>query len=314
MDLGLLSGQLPQLSWEQIESNAQAAFLGVALGDALGATTEFMTPHEIKSKYGVHKKMIGGGWLRLSPGEVTDDTEMSIHMARAVIDVDGWDLTSVADYFVKWMQKRPKDIGATCARGLRTYIHKGTTQMPYNEWDAGNGAVMRIVPVAIYTLGDQARLNAYATQQAHITHHHTLSDAACIAVGSMVQAAILGASIAQLRTLAEDLIRRHPKFSFEPYNGHSSAYVVDTIKTVFHHLFNSNDFESCLVGVVNQGGDADTTGAIAGMIAGPLYGGPAFPKAWCKRLDRDVSREVQHLAQMLVRRSPMAHRSTQPCT
>ena len=58
--------------------------------------------------------------------------------------------------------------------------------------------------------------------------------------------------------------------------------------------------------MVNQGGDADTTGAIAGMIAGALYGPAGLPKAWIKRMDNEVLKEVKHLALKLVRRSPLA--------
>jgi ADP-ribosyl-[dinitrogen reductase] hydrolase len=295
-------------AWQEIEEKAQAAFMGLAIGDALGATTEFMTPHEIKVKYGVHRKMIGGGWLYLKAGQVTDDTEMSIYMARAVEAAGGWHLSTIADHFARWMKSRPVDIGSTCARGIRTYLLKGTTEMPYNEWDAGNGAVMRMAPVALCALGDENQLKDFAVQQAHLTHHHPLSDAACITVGNMVQQAIYGASLEQLRILADELVQEQPKFSFRRYSGLSSPYVVDTIQTVFHYLFSTSDFEECLIGVVNQGGDADTTGAIAGMIAGALYGPNSLPKAWLKRLDKDVENEVNDLALRLVRRSSLAAR------
>lgn len=292
-------------SRQEIEERARAAFLGLAVGDALGATTEFMTAHEIEVKYGVHKKMIGGGWLALKPGQVTDDTEMSVHLARAVLDAGGWDLKAIAESFVAWMRNKPVDIGATCARGIRTYIHMGTLEMPANEWDAGNGAVMRMAPAALFSLGDETLLEACAVQQARLTHNHPLSDAACIIIGRMVQQAILGATPDHLRSLADEFVRRHPKFRFRPYLGNSSAYVVDTLQTVFHHLDASASFEDALVGVVNQGGDADTTGAIAGMVAGALYGLSDIPKPWLKHLNPSVRSEVEELAVRLVRKSPL---------
>jgi ADP-ribosyl-[dinitrogen reductase] hydrolase len=69
---------------DEVMRRARAAFLGLAVGDALGATTEFMTPGEIRAKYGVHRKIRGGGWLHLKAGQVTDDTEMSLCIARAL--------------------------------------------------------------------------------------------------------------------------------------------------------------------------------------------------------------------------------------
>jgi ADP-ribosyl-[dinitrogen reductase] hydrolase len=295
-----------RLSWPEIEQRACAAFLGVAIGDALGATTEFMTPLEIRAKYGTFREIVGGGWLHLKPGRVTDDTEMSLCMARAMLASGGWNLTTIAEQFATWMKSRPVDIGATCARGIREFMHKGTLEVPSNEWDAGNGSVMRMVPVALGSLGDDRLLETWAVQQAHLTHHHPLSDAACIAVGRMTQHAMTGASWAALKSIAEDLVVRHPKFRYRPYQGNSSAYVVDTMQTVLHFLFNTSSFEECLIGVVNQGGDADTTGAIAGMIAGAFYGMSSLPRRWLRRLDREVRAEVIELANQLVNTAPLA--------
>jgi ADP-ribosyl-[dinitrogen reductase] hydrolase len=61
-----------------IDSRAAGAYIGLAVGDALGATVEFMTPREIRAQYGVHDRVRGGGWLNLKRGSVTDDTTMSL--------------------------------------------------------------------------------------------------------------------------------------------------------------------------------------------------------------------------------------------
>ena len=74
---------------------ATASLLGLAVGDALGATTEFMNPEEIRTRYGVHDRIRGGGWLNLPPGRVTDDTEMAQCVARAILSKGGWDLAVV---------------------------------------------------------------------------------------------------------------------------------------------------------------------------------------------------------------------------
>lgn len=295
----------PPVPVETIVDRARAAFLGVAVGDALGATTEFMTPMEIRAKYGVHKKIVGGGWLHLRRGRVTDDTEMSLCMARAMRDAGGLDLSRIAANFSQWMKDKPVDIGATCARGIREFMHKGTLEVPYNEWDAGNGGVMRMVPVALGSLGDEDRLTAWAVAQARLTHNHPMSDAACIAAGTMTQHAILGAPREALAQIADDLVARFPKFRYRPYPGNSTAYVVDTMQTVFHHFFTTESFEACLIGVVNQGGDADTTGAIAGMIAGAFYGLRSLPRRWLRRLDRPVRDEIVPLADHLVQKAPL---------
>ena len=78
-----------QYSRDDISDRARAAFIGMAVGDALGATVEFMTATEIASKYGTFRDIIGGGWLRLKPGQVTDDTEMALCIGRAIIKKSG---------------------------------------------------------------------------------------------------------------------------------------------------------------------------------------------------------------------------------
>jgi ADP-ribosyl-[dinitrogen reductase] hydrolase len=291
-------------SHQEIFNRARAALLGLALGDALGATTEFMMPGEIRTRFRVHRKIVGGGWLHLKAGEVTDDTEMSLAIARALVLAGGWELRGIADNFVAWMRGKPVDIGATCRKGIRNYMLDGVLETPYNEWDAGNGAVMRMAPVALFTLGDEELLTRCAVEQAHITHHHPLSDAACVTVGRMVQRALLGGDRFALHALTRELVAVHPNFRFNHYQGHAGAYVVETLQTVFHYLFTTGDFAECLIGVVNQGGDADTTGAIAGMIAGAFYGLDSLPPKWLKKLNPQVREELDDLAVRLVRLSP----------
>ncbi|OHB25218.1 MAG: ADP-ribosyl-[dinitrogen reductase] hydrolase [Desulfuromonadaceae bacterium GWC2_58_13] len=292
------------LTADEILSRGRAAFLGLAIGDALGATTEFMNPREIQARHKVHRKICGGGWLGLKPGCVTDDTEMSVAMARAIVDAGGWNLTGIADNFVAWMRGKPIDIGSTCRKGIRNYMLNGVTESPYNEWDAGNGGVMRMLPAALFTLDDDALMQRCVVEQARLTHNHPLSDSACITVGRMIQRAMTGANRFELHAITRELIDRHPNFQFNNYKGNASGYVVDTLQTVFHYLFTTASFEECLVGVVNQGGDADTTGAIAGMIAGAFYGPDAIPDRWSRKLDDAVRQEVLDLAERLVRLSP----------
>jgi ADP-ribosyl-[dinitrogen reductase] hydrolase len=284
---------------------ATATLLGLAVGDALGATTEFMNPEEIRRQYGVHDRILGGGWLNLPPGGVTDDTEMSQCIARAILERGGWDLSAVAEQFARWLRGNPVDVGATCRRGIRNYILKRQLATPPNEWDAGNGAVMRVAPVALFALGDDELLSRLAVEQGRLTHNHPLSDAACVTVARMVQQAVLGAPIPTLRAAAGDLAGRHPEFLFDGGPGGSTAYVADTLRTVFHDFFSTRTFEECLVRIVNRGGDADTNGAVAGSIAGAHYGLEAIPPRWLCALDPAVREDLAATAERLVRLSPL---------
>jgi ADP-ribosyl-[dinitrogen reductase] hydrolase len=196
-------------------------------------------------------------------------------------------------------------VGATCRRGILEYVKTRRLAAAPNEWDAGNGAAMRVAPVALYALGDEKLLSRLAVEQAHITHHHPLSDAACVAVGKLVQRGLLGKPLPGLRAAAEELAVRHPEFRFEGYDGKSSGYVVDTLRTVFDAFFSTGNFEDCVVKTVNRGGDADTTGSIAGAIAGARYGVDAIPRRWLEAIDGGLREELHALAGVLVRKSPL---------
>ena len=300
----------PSVHLPEVRERARAALLGLALGDALGATVEFMTAAEIRAAHGVHRELAGGGWLRLEPGQVTDDTEMSLAMARAVDAAGGWSTAAVADAWAAWLRGRPTDVGSTCRAGIRRWMLEGTLEGPPNEWDAGNGAAMRMAPAALVTLGDDAALRRVAVAQGHVTHHHPLSDAACVLVGRLVQAACLGRSKAFLRAVADEAARQEPRLAFAPRRGRCSGYVADTMRTVLHHLFAARDLEECLVAVVNEGGDADTAGAIAGAVAGAYHGPEALPRRWLRRLDRALAAELARLADRLVALSPLGRAAT----
>lgn len=292
--------------WEQIADRARAAYLGLALGDALGATVEFLRPREIVCQFGQHRDIVGGGWLKLRAGQVTDDTTMSLALGDAILARDKWSLDEVAQHFVAWMRAGPIDCGHTCRRGIRRYMRDGSLEAPPNDGDAGNGALMRNLPVVLATLGDAQALARQSLDQAHLTHHHPLSDLATQALGSLCAALIGGASISQARQHSMALVRAEPRFAFEHPPRRSTGYVVDTVQTVLHHFHQTPDFETCLINVVNCGDDADTTGAIAGMLAGAHGGTAALPERWLSRLDPVIRQRIEIQVSCLIARSQLA--------
>lgn len=288
----------------ELREHAKAAFIGMAIGDALGATVEFMTTPEISAKYGIFKEIVGGGWLQLKPGQVTDDTEMALCIARAVQKNQSWSREAIAQEFSRWLKSRPVDCGDTCRKGIRAFMLQGTLEVPYNQWDGGNGAAMRMLPPALLSFPDPELLKKYALEQAHLTHNQALSDAGCICLGNLLHLILQGSSKNRLRSEVDGFVARFPGFAFEPYRGLATGYVVDTLQTVFHWFFKGSSFEDCLVGTVNQGADADTTGAICGMLAGAYYGREAIPKRWLKKMDPKLLRELEGHAEQLIMASP----------
>ncbi|NSL56867.1 ADP-ribosyl-[dinitrogen reductase] hydrolase [Uliginosibacterium aquaticum] len=289
---------------------ALGAYLGLAIGDALGATVEFMTPREIMSKYGTHREIIGGGWLRLKPGQVTDDTTMALALGDAIVSARGWDLTEVAEHYVGWLRSKPVDCGNTCRRGIRRYMQEGSLVAAFNEGDAGNGAVMRNLPVVLGFLNNEQALIDYSLAQGRITHGHPLSDLANVALARMTAALLRGEGMAVVQAIADELFTLEPRFSIQAYRGRATGYVVDTVQTVLYHFFNHEDFENSLIAVVNRGDDADTTGALVGMLAGARYGTRAFPRQWIRRIDPDVRHRIEvQTRQLLSLHTPIGGRS-----
>jgi ADP-ribosyl-[dinitrogen reductase] hydrolase len=276
-----------------VVERALAAYLGFAAGDALGATVEFMTRGEIAAQYGVLRDIVGGGWLKLKPGQVTDDTQMSIALGRSILRRGKFDARDVCEEFVAWLKTRPPDVGNTCRRGIRRYIVHGTVEGVFSDGDAGNGAAMRVLPVALATFRRPGTIEPWTLAQARITHHHPLSDAACLALVRMTHVLMRGQGKEDARKIAEDLAAQHKAFRFEPYHGQCSAYIVDTMQTVLHFYFSTQSFADCVIQTVNQGGDADTAGALAGMLAGATYGLKAIPAKWLAKLDRQVAAEIR---------------------
>jgi len=291
---------------EAMSTRAIGTYLGLAIGDALGATVEFMLPREIRAQYGVHDQIRGGGWLKLPSGQVTDDTTMALALGEAILMKGCVEAVAAAQAFDTWMRQKPVDIGNTVRRGILHFRVTGQPWMPESPYDAGNGACMRVLPVALATLGQHpATVREACRAQAHVTHHNPLSDAATECVVMMVQAALQGADIpALLNGPVRTLVNAFPEFGFRRRRRENpSAYIVETLQAVLQALFDTDNFRDCLVDVVNRGGDADTTGAIAGMIAGALYGEEAIPKAWLRALDERVRQRCQQQALALLKLS-----------
>lgn len=290
---------------------ALGAYLGFAIGDALGATVEFMLPREIAYQYRVHRDIVGGGWLKLAPGQVTDDTTMCLALGHALLagganaiarhtQGDETLVRLIGDAYVKWFKGKPVDCGNTCRRGILRYMHEGTLQGPLNPGDGGNGALMRNLPTVLATLGNNVAFEQISIAQARLTHHHPLSDAATLGLGRLLGLLLAATTQGDCQRWVEQWVATVPDFRYAPYRGYATAYVVDTVQTVLHYFSQHQDFEAALIATVNQGEDADTTGALVGMLAGARCGASRLPQRWLSRLQVDVVRSITEQTQALL--------------
>lgn len=104
----------------------------------------------------------------------------------------------------------------------------------------------------------------------------------------------------------QPLVAAQPAFAFrgKPRRENPSGWIVETMQAVLQSLVEVGGFENCLVDVVNRGGDADTTGAITGMLAGAMYGRSALPSRWLKALDPEIARRCRDQARQLAAATP----------
>jgi len=291
-----------------LHDRALGAYLGLALGDALGATVEFMTRREIAQQHGVHRNITGGGWLKLPAGAVTDDTTMSLALGDALLlgahSGRPHSTTLIADAFVAWWRGKPVDCGNTCRRGILRYLREGSLAGPPSDGDGGNGALMRNLPAVLATLGDDAAFEAVSLAQSHITHHNPQSDAAVLGIGHLLRDLLAGAGPAACAERIAGIVAATPAFRFSPYPGRASGYVVDTVQTVLHCFTSHADAEAAIVAAVNQGDDADTTGALVGMLAGARGGAAALPARWLARLQPAVRQAITAQTSALLALAP----------
>lgn len=283
---------------------ALGAYLGLAIGDALGATVEFMRPREILLQHGTHRDIVGGGWLKLARGQVTDDTTMSLALGEALLrggadgiarlrdQADDTLVRGIGEAYVAWWRGGPVDCGNTCRRGILRFLHHGSLTGPPNDGDGGNGAAMRNLPTVLATLGDRAAFERLSLAQARLTHHHPLSDAATLGLGRLLRGLLAGDDHAALCERIARWVNEEPAFRHTPYRGRATAYVVDTVQTVLHFVSEHDDFEDAVVATVNQGDDADTTGALVGMLAGARCGAARLPWRWLSRLQPATVRAI----------------------
>ena len=213
---------------------------------------------------------------------------MSLCLARAIDGAGGWSRRDAADALVAWLRAGPLDVGSTCRRGIRRLHAGGTLEGTPQDGDAGNGAAMRMVPVALLALGDRSSSTGSPWSRA--------AHAPQPALGRRLPARRRARPARLPRAVAAPAPRRRGRarrgraaLPLRALPGLATGYVVDTLQTALHFFFATRSFEECLVAVVNQGGDADTTAAIAGAIAGAYHGPEAIPRRWLRRLDRGVA-------------------------
>lgn len=285
---------------DKIQDRIRGALYGVAIGDAMGGPLEFLDANEIKMRYGQVREMIGGGWLSLKPGEVTDDTQMTLCVAEGILENPSDPVQTIGRRFIEWYDSNPKDIGNTCALAIRKVkllpntkkaawaAVSRETEREQHGMNGGNGALMRTIYPAVFYHDPKTR-KRYVKAIAEMTHRNDESTDICIQYCDFVHMAVFG------DYPDRDRLKHYQE------NARPTGYVVDTWCNVIDALTETQSFEEAIINAVNRGGDADTIGAITGGLAGACYGYAAIPKRWIKCLDKQLTEKLDDLTRAAIR-------------
>jgi ADP-ribosyl-[dinitrogen reductase] hydrolase len=285
---------LPPLT---LQGRARGALLGLACGDTLGAQVEFLA----RDTFPPVSDVVGGGPHALRPGDWTDDTSLAACLAESLVTCRGHDPHDQLTRDLAWRREghlsskgRCFDIGGATTRALDAFARTGEPHRTSDGRDGGNGSLMRLAPVALAWWDDLPAAIAHAALQSRTTHAHPAAVDACQVMAVLLVQALQGASkeaiLASPRAaFADDLTSLHPDVrptAEGAYLGwkrdavRSGGYAADSLAAACWCFARTASFEACVLEAANLGHDADTTAAIAGMLAGAHYGERAIPQAW----------------------------------
>lgn len=293
-----------------IKDRYLGCLLGLACGDAVGTTVEFMA----RGTFPPVTDMVGGGPFGLPVGAWTDDTSMALCLAESLVQTGSFDPRDQAERYVRWYREgyfsstgQCFDIGNTIRSSLERFIQTGE---PYSGSDhprsAGNGSIMRLAPVPMRYAGDMEAIIRYSGDSSRTTHGAAEAVDACKLYGVMIAMAL--ADEPKETILFEtgrylDAGELSPKIAaiaagdYRPKDLNEiegSGYVVESLEAALWCFLHTDTFEQAVLDAVNLGRDADTTAAVVGQVAGAFYGLASIPEGWREKLV--MRAEIESLA------------------
>ena len=291
---------------------ARGALLGLACGDAVGTTTEFMA----RGSFPPLTDMVGGGPFELHAGQWTDDTSMALCLATSLIERD-FDPQHQMELYLRWYEHgylsstgHCFDIGNVTSAALMAFKRTGNAfSGSISPKSAGNGSIMRLAPIPIRYLHDPDLALDLCEAQSRTTHQAPECLMACRLLGEVLIRALQGKSKEEVMAPSKQslpmssglksIAERHFKSKLvDEIVG--SGYVVESLEAALWCFWNTENFKDCILLAANLGNDADTTAAICGQIAGAFYGEKGIPADWLSKLT--MSEEIGILVNILITR------------
>lgn len=264
-----------------MENRLKAAVYGFAVGDTLGVPYEFLK----RGEFLFQEKEIRGIW--------SDDTAMTLATCDSIRKKGKIDLFNMMESFENWLyygaytpDGKAYGVGNTTRKAVDLF-HRGEKLEncgQRGERDNGNGALMRILPLAFLDTSEED-----IDHVSSLTHNHEISKEGCRIYIQIAKGLLKGKD---LKEILKDLkpgkyYKRIPELKDLSEEGiRSSGYVVDTLEAVLWCLIHTNNYSDCILKSINLGGDTDTIAAISGGLAAIQYGMESIPKHWLERIER----------------------------
>ena len=287
----------------------KGAIFGLVVADALGVPVEFESRKKLQKN--PVDKMLGYGSHNVPKGTWSDDTSMVLCTLNSIAQKGKIDLVDNVLEFSKWAENgymtphgEVFDIGITTLTSLRNYWKSKNvyTCGGKSDNDNGNGSLMRIIPVSLYNHFKNLS-NKESIRNVHevsaLTHAHERSLIACgiydFIVSELIKSPEKSSVISALKKAEKYYsdykeIKHYKRIFDEKFIDtdssliKSSGYVVDTLEAAIWCLLNTYSYKDCVLKAVNLGEDTDTVAAVAGGLAGILYGYDSIPKEWINSL------------------------------
>lgn len=306
----------------ETKNKIYGTIFGQAIGDALGLGTEFMSKTEVREKYPDGLKEYSQiirdyHRAKFQPGSWSDDTDMMLCIANAIIEDKGINLHTIARNFKQWVYApETRGVGQTTLKvlSIAEYVEK-PHQVAELIWrmtrtkNAANGSVMRTAIIGL----KKENVAQTAEDVCKLTHFDPRCVGSCVIVSEIINHLIWHdeqLSYSQIMTIGNKYDKSITEYIDKAfYNGIESleldepssiGYTLKALGSALWCLFHANDFEEGLLRVVNEGGDADTNAAVACAMLGAKFGYTSIPQKYTDELTRknDLMRITNYLMQI----------------
>lgn len=302
-----------------MRDKVRGAIVGVAIGDALGMPVEGLLPTTIKKHFGVINSYrtpnpkCRSPYHTLKRGQWTDDTQLTVVIGESIVENNGINYDDIANRHAKAFQEDRRGWGKATINGCQRILSGANWWESGEKGAAGNGPPMKITPVGVlYGLDiiNKFDLITACINISRMTHEDPRAATAAIAQAYLIGKALKGDVDSLLFTIEdlpifleqveetlnesvyrEDLFFRKLEYAIELARDKSDkelrekigvkSFVNESVVFTYSMIFKyGENLQGCLEKIINQGGDADTTGALAGSILGAVHGYSSFPDRW----------------------------------